>query len=94
MKIWIVVLRADSDAAADGVEDEMFVDVYKRLPSAQKACAEHLEQALKDHEMEDEPKRIDWAETTTNLDPGRKRFLGRPQAQVDFLFELHQAEVV
>lgn len=97
MKVWIIVLRADEDEAADGVTDELCSGlVFQRLDRAKKECERILVDEFATSEIPEENrgfvKDIDWAEMTQAQKP--RRFLGRPRAEVDMTFELHQAEVV
>lgn len=89
MKIWVVVYRAGDDDRADaGVEDELFVDVYRRLEAAKKACIDHLAE-----EPEWESEEIEWGETTTKGDRNR-RLVGVPQGNAEHTYELYQSDVV
>lgn len=92
MKVWIVVYRADEEALVDGVEDEMFVVVYRDLAKAQNECRRHLRDMYDSEEETLATDEIDWAQTSMEGD--NRRYLGRPKAEVDGSFELYQAEVV
>lgn len=89
--VWIVIERADADAEADGVEDEMFTVVYRQLKKAQKECSAALRQIWGEDLGGND--KIDWSETTAKGDKGR-RLIGRPQADVEGTFEVFQVEIV
>lgn len=89
MKVWAVTYMCDEDAKIDGVEDEAFAYVYKRLEKAKEECETHLKQSFP--EMDDHS--IEWVETTSRGAKFR-RFLGRPKSDTDGAFDVYQVEVV
>ena len=94
MKVWIVIVRAGDDAQADGVEDDLFVRVYKNLVHAKRECVDFVRERLEDEpEMGDASSEIEWGETTANNSKHR-RIIGRPKASIEESFELLQSEVV
>lgn len=90
MKVWIIVIRASDDEAADGVTDELCSgQVFKRLDRAKKECSKILEDDYgQDNNQTDFTDEIEWMMAVG------PRWVGRPKADVDETFELHQAEVV
>lgn len=97
MKVWIIVIKATDDEAADGVTDELCAGaVYRRLDQAKRECSKILDNDYGQSEIPEESRgftdEIEWAEITRKGEA--RRFLGRPRANVDETFELHQAEVV
>lgn len=91
MKGWMVVFRPDVDAEADGLEDECFTIIYRKLERAKEECEKYLECVWKD-DPSVKDYTIEW-----NLDLSstakQKVWWGRPRAQVDGDFYLYEMRI-
>jgi len=87
--VWIAQWNADEDADRDGVRDEVILQAFKSLESAQRACREVLEDTF---EGEISSMRIEW----TRVPPSGERhhYKGRVEASVDGYFDIWRVPLV
>lgn len=87
---WLIILRPDMDAAADGVEDEAWTTVFRDLDRAKEDCNQYIRDRMKD-EPEIESDVIQWAEDPSS-DERRRVYFGRPRA-IDDEFYIYQVAI-
>lgn len=89
MKGWMVIFRPDTDAEADGVDEEVFNVIYRRLDRAKIECSRYLPKAYEPDQIDPT---IDWALDSSST-PKREVWFGRPRASVDGMFYLYEMEI-
>jgi hypothetical protein len=88
---WMVVFRPDQDAEADGLEDEAFTIIYRKLERAKEECSRYLKTVwgedpnVKNFEIE-------WAKDTSSS-KAQEIWFGRPRALVDGNFYLYEMQI-
>lgn len=93
-KGWMVVLRPDVDAKADGVEDECFTVIYTKLSRAKEECSKYLKDRAQGEgaytEIDDFE--IDWMKDSSST-PDLEVWFGRPRDSIEDSFYLHEVKI-